>query len=278
MKKVGFIDYYLDEWHAENYPAWIERASVGAVKVACAYGKIDSPTGRSNAEWAAKHGVELLPTIEKVVEQSDYIVVLAPDHPQFHEELSQLPLRSGKPTYIDKTFAPDRKTAQRLFALAREHGTPMYSSSALRFAAEYTEASREGVATICSVGPGAFDQYSIHQIEPVLSLMGGRPSRVMSIGTPNSPALLIGFADGRQASIHLMGWECPFGMVVQYSSGQTRTMKPVSNYFDAFVRRMLAFFETGVPEVDPDETVAVITVIEYGLQAIQTPYEWVQLP
>lgn len=25
MKKIGFIDYYLSEWHANNYPAWIKE-------------------------------------------------------------------------------------------------------------------------------------------------------------------------------------------------------------------------------------------------------------
>lgn len=27
MKTIGFIDYYLSEWHANNYPAWIRQAS-----------------------------------------------------------------------------------------------------------------------------------------------------------------------------------------------------------------------------------------------------------
>ena len=32
MKKIGFVDYYISEWHANNYPAWIERiaADMGA--------------------------------------------------------------------------------------------------------------------------------------------------------------------------------------------------------------------------------------------------------
>ena len=51
-----------------------------------------------------------------------------------HEELSQLPLKSGKPTYIDKTFAPDYPTAKRIFDLAEANGTPCYSTSALRYA------------------------------------------------------------------------------------------------------------------------------------------------
>lgn len=27
MKTVGIIDYYINEWHADNYPAWLEEAN-----------------------------------------------------------------------------------------------------------------------------------------------------------------------------------------------------------------------------------------------------------
>ncbi|WP_331436846.1 hypothetical protein [Gordoniibacillus kamchatkensis] len=202
MKKIGFIDYYLDEWHAEKYPQWIEDATGGRMKVCYAYGKKDAEGGLSNAEWCGKKSIELLSSIEAVVDNSDYLIVLSPDNPEYHEELSQIPLRSGKPTYIDKTFAPDRSTAIRLFDVAHKHGTPLYSSSALRFATEYVEADRTGIETICSVGPGRYDNYSIHQIEPIISLMGSEAARVMYIGTAKSPSLLIGFAtEDKPASI-----------------------------------------------------------------------------
>ena len=29
MKKLGFIDFFIDEWHANNYPAWIREAKRG---------------------------------------------------------------------------------------------------------------------------------------------------------------------------------------------------------------------------------------------------------
>lgn len=277
MKKVGFIDYFLDEWHAEKYPEWIEEASGGQIKVAYAYGKIDSPSGITNAEWCNKKGIELLGSIEEVVERSDYLIVLSPDHPEQHEELSQLPLRAGKPTYIDKTFAPDRKTAVALFELARQYRTPMYSSSALRFASEYAGVEPRGIETISSTGPGKFENYSIHQIEPVISLMGSNAQRVMSIGTPNSPALLIEFEGGRQAEIRHFGWECPFGMVINDATGHARVVKVESDFFAAFIRSLIRFFETGVPAVDEAETVAIITIIEYGLKAAAIPYRWVEL-
>ena len=32
--KIGFIDYYLDEWHANNYPEFIRKASGGKAAAA----------------------------------------------------------------------------------------------------------------------------------------------------------------------------------------------------------------------------------------------------
>lgn len=277
MKTIGFIDYFLDEWHANKYPGWIQQATNGELKVAYAYGKKDSEQGVDNATWCRNMGVELLDSIEAVVDKSDYLIVLSPDHPEFHEELAIPALKSGKPTYVDKTFAPDRATAQLLFDTAAKHGTPLYSSSALRFATEYVEADRQGIETICSMGPGTFANYSIHQIEPIVSMMGNAPTRVMATGTPSFPTLIIEFADGRQASIHHFA-NSPFSLALGYSSGQSVHLKPESDFFGLFIRNLVQFFNTGQPTVDPSDTIAIITIIEYGLKALETPYQWVELP
>jgi hypothetical protein len=277
MKKIGFIDYYLDEWHANKYPEWIEQASGGTMKVTYAFGMTDAPNGRDNATWCRDMGIELLPTIEAVVENSDYLVVLSPDHPEFHEELSLLPLQSGKPVFVDKTFAPDRLTAIKLFQLATKHGTPLYSSSALRFAPEYAEASGKEIDTLCSQGPGKYANYAVHQIEPIVALMGAGAQRVMSIGTTQTPALLIGFPHGRQATIHHIQGS-PFTLALQYEDGHSARFAAEADFFAAFIGNLVQFFRTGISTVEPAETIAVITLIEYGLIAAQTPYQWIDLP
>ncbi|ALS26866.1 Gfo/Idh/MocA family oxidoreductase [Paenibacillus cisolokensis] len=278
MKTIGFIDYYLDEWHANQYPAWIANATGGAMRVAYAYGKKDADGGKTNVEWAAEKGVELLDSIEAVVEKSDYLIVLSPDHPDQHEELAELPLRSGKRTYIDKTFAPDRAAALRLFELADKHGTPLFSSSALRFASEYAAAEKQGIDSIYSSGPGRLDNYSIHQIEPIVMLMGAGADRVMYTGTGKFPALLIGYPDGRQASVQHGGWECPFHLTLNYDNGHSAVLKPESDFFQLFIRQLTAFFETGEVPVNPSETVEIISIIEQSLKAVHTPHQWVKLP
>ena len=108
--KVGFIDYYLDEWHANHYPQLLQQKSGGRLEVAYAYGKIDSPiTGKTSKQWCQEFGVQHCETVEEVVEKSDVLIVLSPDNCEMHEELCQKPLMSGKRTYVDKTFAPDQK-------------------------------------------------------------------------------------------------------------------------------------------------------------------------
>ena len=27
MKSIGFVDFYLSEWHANNYPAWLSEVN-----------------------------------------------------------------------------------------------------------------------------------------------------------------------------------------------------------------------------------------------------------
>ncbi|TYP78993.1 hypothetical protein [Paenibacillus methanolicus] len=277
MKRIGFIDYFLDEWHAKHYPAWIEEATGGSMKVTCAYGKADSPKGRTNEAWCRDMGIELLPTIEAVIAESDYLIVLSPDHPEFHEELAWLPLQSGKPTYVDKTFAPDRQTALRMFDRAKKHGTPLYSSSALRFAAEYELAQGKAIDTLCSQGPGQFANYGVHQIEPIVALMGADAKRVMSIGTVLTPALLIEFAHSRQATLHHIQ-NSPFHLTAQFKDGDSVRMTAESDFFTSFIDNLAQFFRTGAATVQPEETLAVMALIEYGRMAMQTPYQWIELP
>lgn len=277
MKKIGFIDYYLDEWHANTYPEWIRQATSGDMQVCYAYGKADAPHGMDNASWSRQQGVELLGSIADVVAASDYLVVLSPDHPEHHMELAMPALQSGKPTYVDKTFAPDRRTAQLLFETAERHGTPLFSSSALRFAKEYASVNRQGLKRICSFGPGVYSNYAVHQIEPIVALMGVEAEKVMYISSENGAELLIGFTGGRQAEIHHYR-NSPFAMTLSYEAEDCVSLQAESDFFAELIKNMVQFFQTGKPPFDYRETIAIMSIIECGLQAARTPYQWVELP
>ena len=272
---IGFIDYYLDEWHANNYPRLISEATNGKMRANLAYGHIDSPIGgRTTDKWCADLGIKRAESIDQVCEESDCIIVLSPDNCEMHETLCQKPLRTGKRVYVDKTFAPDHATAKRIFDIAESSGTPCYSTSALRYASEYRDI--KDVSAITSVGPYYFETYAIHQLEPVMMLMGGAPEKVMYVPGKDAYSLTIAFKDGRTAQINGFYANAPF-LMNMVAEGKNRLITVQSDYFGAFIKQMTRFFETGEGAVPHEETLNIMSVRGAGVEAIKRPCEWVNI-
>ncbi len=273
--KIGFIDYYLDEWHANNYPRLLNEVSGGEMQVTLAYALIDGPDGRRTTDqWCSEMGIARAESIEQVIAECDGIVVLSPDNCEMHEQLCQLPLRSGKPVYVDKTFAPDYATARRIFDIAEASGTPCYSTSALRYSTEYE--GIEQVKAISSWGPSGFETYSIHQLEPIMMLMKAEPSRVMYLPGEKWYTLTIEFVDGRIAT--LTGYEqgSPFMMNIATQSG-AKLVEIKSDYFGLFIANLIEFFRDPVKVVPHEDTLRIMSVRGAGLRAIEQPGEWINI-
>lgn len=275
--KIGFIDYYLDEWHANAYPAMLKEQSHGNIEVAYAYGMIPSPiTGKTSKEWCQEYGTILCQTMEEVAEKADALIVLSPDNCEMHETLSEIPLKSGKRTYIDKTFAPSREAAESMFALAERSGTPCYSTSALRFAEEYSSCKGRRLNAAAFWGPNDIDTYSIHQLEPLIMLMGGNVRRVMALIKEKWTELLMEWDDGRISSMVCTGGNSPFTANLSFDTG-CETVTVTSDFFHAFIENLVRFFETGEIPVSHKETIMIMAVREAGLKAMEMPGEWIKL-
>lgn len=273
--KIGFVDYYLDEWHANRYPSRIKEASGGRMEVVLAYGMIDAPAGkRTNAQWCQEMGITQADSIEQVVEECDAIVVLSPDNCEMHEQLCQIPLRSGKPVYVDKTFAPDYETAKRIFDIAEQSGTPCYSTSALRFAPEY--AGIGTVKAISSWGPNSFETYAIHQLEPIMMLMKADPKRVMYLPGDKWYSMVIEFVDGRTAT--LAGYEQggPFMMNIA-AEGGLKLIHVKSDFFKPFIENLVKFFDDPSCIVPHEDTLRIMAVRGAGLKGMEAPGTWIDL-
>lgn len=273
--KIGFIDYYLDEWHANNYPRFIKEATNGEMEVTLAYGHIDSPIGgRTTEKWCADMGIRRAMTIDEVCEECDAIIVLSPDNCEMHEELCQKPLRTGKRVYVDKTFAPDYETAKRIFDIAEQSGTPCYSTSALRFADEYRGLGK--VDAIASWGPYGFETYSIHQLEPIMMLIDSKPAKVMYVPGVNSYTVVISFEDGRTATLTGFSVDSPFMMNIS-AEDTAKVIKVESNFFGGFIANLVNYFKTGEGAVPHNETLNIMAVRGAGLKAIEKPGEWIEI-
>ncbi len=277
MIKIGFIDYYLDEWHALNYPKFIKAQFGDEFKVAYAYAEKDKEGGMTTDEWCKEFDVERCDSIEEVVEKSDCIIVLSPDNPERHLDLCRIPLASGKRVYVDKTFALTKDIAKEIVAIGESNNTPFFSTSALRFSNELADVPREGICFINSRGPGRFDTYAIHQIEPIVVLMGSKVKRIMSVGS-GYETMVIEFEGGRRAVMSHYDWKgVDFEMIVNYEDGSIYKVPQMTGYFDNFINKLCTFFKTGETFADHDETISVMGIIEAGNKAISNPGEWVEV-
>jgi len=282
MKKIGFIDHFLDEWHANNYPKWIRESTLkDKFDVCYAWAEKDKEGGQTSKQWCDTQKVKLLESKEELINKSDCIIVLSPDNPERHEDLCRDVLSSGKPVYVDKTFAPDLKTAKKLFAWAEKSKTPMFSSSALRFAKEITDikANKEvsDIRFINTRGPGKFSNYSIHQVEMIVALMGPGAKRLMHCGINDVPVLVIDYESNRRAMFNMIPAH-PFQVSVQYGENKGINIPEVKGeFFKNFIEQMLAFFESGKPVVPREETLEIMAIIEAGSQALKKLDKWIRV-
>jgi len=272
-KKIGFIDLFIDEWHANNYPKWIAQSSLGG-KYEVAYAWEEAPKAglRDLQEWCRQMQVTPVASQEEIVQKSDCLCVLAPSNPEVHERLSKLALTSGKPVYVDKPFAPDFATASRIVEWAAKHHTPLMTSSALRFSSEMNAVAKlpkpvEFFAT--TGGGGNFPEYAIHQIEMIVSAMGIGIDAVTVQGKPERLAATLHYSDGRLATLAYS----PFLSFTFHAQAKEQTVmnQACSKYFENMIEAMLKFFATRQTPVPLTQTVEIASVLDALVQGMTQP-------
>lgn len=278
MKTIGFIDYFIDEWHANEYPNFIANynSKYGedfAVKYAWA--EIDNPNGITTEEWCKKYGAEKCSTIAELCEKADYVIVLAPSNPETHLKYAEEVFKCGCSPYIDKTFAPDYKTAKKIYELSEKYGVKFFSSSALRYADEIK--GFDGDAdTVLTVGGGAsVDEYIIHQIEMVVKCLGVGANEVRYDKKGRQEWMEIRYDNGKSASMMLVDW-IPFALVVGKTGERSELINVNSAFFDNLIADIMNFFKTGDISFDKEQTLEVMKIREAVIRAKAEAGKWVK--
>jgi hypothetical protein len=189
---------------------------------------------------------------------------------------------SGKRVYVDKTFSPGLASGVRMFETAKSFGTPMFSSSALRFSKELApypdeKVNRGTLEFVATSGPGRFENYSVHQLEMIVALMGTGAKKVKSLSSNNGKLLVIEYEDGRRASMLQMA-QTPFQVSMELKDGSSVFVPNCSDTFPRFIDAMMTFFETGKSPVPSEETLEIMALIEAGYKAIDNYDTWIDVP
>lgn len=279
-KKIGFVDYYISEWHANHYPEWIAQANevLGTdYQVAYAWAELDvSPLDNvTTDQWCEKFGAERCATIEELCEKSDYIIVLAPSDPDKHLGYAQKVLPFGKRTYIDKTFAPNYATAKQIFDIAAKHNTAFFSTSALRCATELKEIG--DVRSIMITGSGSnFEEYCIHMVEMAVMLLKDPAVRVKVESLARQRICRVQTQSGKDAAL-LYTPATSYMVMAQQEDGKCCKQLITSSFFVELLRDILQFFESGELPFPAEQTLEVMRVRDALLAAEAADGQWLQV-
>ena len=277
MKKIGFVDYYISEWHANNYPEWIKRANekLGTdylVSYAWAEENLSPVYGETTDEWCGRMGVTRCDTIAKLCEKSDVIIVLAPSNPEKHLQYAKEVLPFGKRTYIDKTFAPNLKTAEEIFKIAEQCGTPFFSTSAMRFADELNKLKGAN-NLIITAGGGNFPEYMIHPVEMTVKLLEDSVKKVKVEKLGEQRICHAETENGKRASIVYSPLEVT-SINCETKEGDYTHIDISSEFFIKLIEEIIKFFDTGLLPFDIKQTLEVMRFRDALLNAENADENW----
>ena len=263
MKKIGIIDYFIDEWHSNTYLGLFEKVSkeLGVdYKVTYAYAEVEQPGKMLTDDWCAKNNVTRCYSIEELCEKSDNILILAPANPETHLKYAQIALSYGKTTYIDKTFAPDLQTAKEIFAIAEKYNTKIFTSSALRYAEEI--AGYTNVKNVMIKGGGrSLEEYIIHQIEMAVKMTGGaQAEQVHVFHSAKQSTTVVEYADKTVTlSYSNSGWGFSVDVETENANCEFKNIEKGTEFY-RLVESIVKFFETNEEPFDKKETLAVFAI------------------
>jgi len=259
--RIGFVDYKLENFHANVFlKAYRTQLKERGATVSGCHA-LDEDEGRA---WAKKNDVPYFDDPTQLNGAVDAYMVLAPSNPEKHLELCQRVFQFGKPTYVDKTFAPDLATARTIFDLADKHGVPVQTTSALRYTNVQTHAKGRAVRHMTAWGGGSsFEEYAIHPVEMVISVMGPKVSSLMRRGDGKYSQLLLNFDGERTATVNVYATEgTPYAAAVTDEKGTELIKIETSKLFVDTAAAVLDFLERGKPNIDRAESLAIRRILD----------------
>jgi predicted dehydrogenase len=239
----------------------------GSADVQSSHDRVDGFT----KELKEKYGLEIVDSIDFLLKKVDAVLLESVDG-RPHYEQARLAILAGKPLFIDKPVAGSLADALRIFALAKEHKVPCFSSSALRFSTNTTSLKdnpKVGDILGCDVfGPCSLEEhhpdlfwYGVHGVEMLYALMGTGCEKVVRVHTKGTDQVTGVWKGGRIGTFRgIRDGKADYGATVFGPKGIQSGGK-FSGY-EPLVAAIGKFFRSGQAPVAAEETIEMFTFME----------------
>jgi hypothetical protein len=276
--KVGIIG--LDTSHAVAFTKLLNdpanKDHVPGCRVIVAYPKgspdIESSTIRvpGYIEEVKKHGVVIVDSIDALLKQVDAVLLETNDgRPHLGQALPVF--KAGKPVFIDKPVAASLKDAVAIYRAAEETKTPVFSSSALRFAKGAQEIRGGSLGDV--MGCDAYSPcptekthpdlfwYGVHGVETLFTVMGPGCESVTRVTSPDVDLVVGRWKDGRIGTFRgIRKGKSDYGGTAFGTKGVGQ-VGPFGGYKPLLVE-IVKFFQTKRPPVSAEETLQIFAFME----------------
>ena len=220
-------------------------------------------------------GVSIMDSPAAVAEACDAILLESADG-RVHLEQFQAVAPYGKPVFVDKPLAIRSAEAREIADLARKHGIPFMSSSALRYAEGMAKALQsEGKSPVIGAdvyGPMAIEPtqdgyfwYGIHSVEMLYAILGTGCEQVNVFSNEHHDIIVGTWSDGRIGTVRgNRAGNSQFGATI-HREQECETVDVYSHpkpYYASMMEQVMAMFQTGEPPLAAEETLEVIRFIE----------------
>ena len=222
-------------------------------------------------ELREKYGVEIVGSIDELLKKVDVVLLESVDG-RPHLAQARPVFQARKPVFIDKPVAGTLADAIAIFELAKETGTPCFSSSSLRFSpgiAGMRKNPKVGDVLGCDAyGPCHLEEhhpdlywYGVHGVETLFTIMGTGCESVSRLQTEGTDLAAGVWKGGRIGTFRgLRKGPYDYGATVFGDKG----IAPSGGYagYQPLVVEIARFFRTGKPPVSAEETVEIFAFME----------------
>ncbi len=224
-----------------------------------------------------KYGVTLVDSVEALVAEVDAVLLESVDGRRHLAEARPV-IAAHKPLFIDKPLAASYAEAAEIMRLAAEAGSPVFSSSSLRYDANIAAIKCDaelGKVLACDAfspahldptNPGLF-WYGVHGVEILYTFMGPGCSK-LACHTNDAYDLVFGeWPDGRIGTLRgLRAGAGNYGATV-FGEKKVRqaTYSSAIPIYHQLLKEIVPFFRAGVPPVPPEETLEIMAFMQAAL-------------
>lgn len=273
-----------------NDPSDPEHVSGARVVAAFKGGSPDLPDSAHRVDQFAQEletrwNVKFYPTIEAMLAHVDAVLLESVDGRRHLEQVRPV-FAARKPVFVDKPLASTLADALEIARLAKESGTPWFSSSSLRYGALAQQMKVSDASGAITWGPGPVEPhhqldlswYAIHPIELLFTLMGPGCLEVVRISSEHADEITGRWKDGRIGSVRAIRPSSPYGAVVFRPKEVLQSPTKVPFSYAPLLREVIRFFQTKVPPVPNSETLEIFAFMDAAQRSKELGGQAVQLP